>query len=238
MLVAIAVGWSLASGPESNILTPAWFQDMLDRLRVTEHRLLPSWWLSAGLLEAARRNLRESMLFLALMISNALFFRQLAIWTAGRLVPQRRTAACTAAPRRRRSAKASWIDRPRVPPASVRLAARVRLLDRQGLPPLPPRSGAVVAVPDLLGLLGPVLPQHPPLHLRRHYVGWVNMVSFLNVSVVGLLFSTFTTRFIFPMISLEGRRFWILGLLPIDREPSYGASSSSPSVARSCRRRC
>ena len=40
------------------------------------------------------------------------------------------------------------------------------------------------------------------------------MVSFLNLSVVGLLLSTFTTRFIFPMISLEGRRFWILGLLP------------------------
>ena len=44
------------------------------------------------------------------------------------------------------------------------------------------------------------------------------MVSFLNLSVVGLLLSTFTTRFIFPMISLEGRRFWILGLLPVRRE--------------------
>ncbi len=30
--------------------------------------------------------------------------------------------------------------------------------------------------------------------------------------------STFTTRFIFPMISLEGRRFWILGLLPVKRD--------------------
>jgi len=50
-----------------------------------------------------------------------------------------------------------------------------------------------------------------------YYVSWVNLVSFLNVSVVGLLLSTFTTRFIFPMISLEGRRFWILGLLPVRR---------------------
>jgi len=51
-----------------------------------------------------------------------------------------------------------------------------------------------------------------------YYIGWVNMVSFLNLSVVGLLLSTFTTRFIFPMISLEGRRFWILGLLGVRRE--------------------
>jgi ABC-2 type transport system permease protein len=50
------------------------------------------------------------------------------------------------------------------------------------------------------------------------YRAWVNMVSFLNLAVVGLILSTFTTRFIFPMISLEGRRFWILSLLPARRE--------------------
>ena len=30
--------------------------------------------------------------------------------------------------------------------------------------------------------------------------------------------STFTTRFIFPMVSLEGRRFWFLAMLPLRRE--------------------
>src|SRR3989304_2673694 len=44
------------------------------------------------------------------------------------------------------------------------------------------------------------------------------MVSFLNLAVVGLILSTFTTRFIYPMISLEGHCFWILGLLPIKRD--------------------
>jgi ABC-2 type transport system permease protein len=44
------------------------------------------------------------------------------------------------------------------------------------------------------------------------------MIGFLNLAVVGLILSTFTTRFIFPMISLEGRRLWILGLLPIRRD--------------------
>jgi ABC-2 type transport system permease protein len=47
---------------------------------------------------------------------------------------------------------------------------------------------------------------------------WVTVMSFLNVAVVGLLLSTFTTRFIFPSISLEGRRFWILGTSPIARD--------------------
>ena len=44
------------------------------------------------------------------------------------------------------------------------------------------------------------------------------MISFLNLAVVGLILSTFTTRFIFPMISLEGRRMWILGMLPLKRD--------------------
>jgi ABC-2 type transport system permease protein len=46
---------------------------------------------------------------------------------------------------------------------------------------------------------------------------WVVLVSFFNLAVVALLLSTFTTRFIFPLISLEGRRFWVLGTAPISR---------------------
>ena len=44
---------------------------------------------------------------------------------------------------------------------------------------------------------------------------WRNLVSFLNISVTALILSTFTSRFIFPLLSLEGRNFWVLGLLPV-----------------------
>ena len=61
--------------------------------------------------------------------------------------------------------------------------------------------------------------------INVHHVGsnqkfsqWVNVVSFMNLSVVGLLMSTFTTRFVFPMVSLEARCFWLLGLLPLNRD--------------------
>ncbi|MCA1684644.1 MAG: hypothetical protein LC745_01410, partial [Planctomycetia bacterium] len=47
---------------------------------------------------------------------------------------------------------------------------------------------------------------------------WKNLVSFLNLSVTALILSTFTSRFIFPLLSLEGRNFWVLGLLPLKRE--------------------
>ena len=45
-----------------------------------------------------------------------------------------------------------------------------------------------------------------------------SLIGLLNVGVIGLMMATFTSRFIFPLMSLEGRNFWILGLLPLKRE--------------------
>src|SRR5205823_8218836 len=60
-------------------------------------------------------------------------------------------------------------------------------------------------------------------NIRRLYVteiGWSNRngISLLNLAVTSLLLCTYTSRFIYPMLSLEGRKFWILGLLPLQRE--------------------
>ena len=50
-------------------------------------------------------------------------------------------------------------------------------------------------------------------------LGWFykNLISWFYLGVVGLLICIYTGRFVFPLLSLEGRKFWILGLLPIDR---------------------
>lgn len=45
-----------------------------------------------------------------------------------------------------------------------------------------------------------------------------SLIGLLNVGVIGLMTATFTSRFVFPLMSLEGRNFWILGLLPLRRE--------------------
>jgi ABC-2 type transport system permease protein len=44
---------------------------------------------------------------------------------------------------------------------------------------------------------------------------WVTVISHLNLLVCCLALSTLTTRFVFPQISLEGQRLWILGLSPL-----------------------
>lgn len=223
VLILILLVWSLLSGAENNLLTPMWFQEMLGRLQFSEHRLLPSWWLSSGLLEAARgagefehQPWAESLMFLALLVSNALMLHLVVVWIGSRIyrpsyseLHGERTS--------RRPKVLAWLDwlimnaTPFVKPQLRLLIVKdLRLFRRD-----PVQWSQFLIFFGLLALYF--------VNIRRfsydvNYTGWVNMISFLNLAVVGLILSTFTTRFIFPMISLEGRRFWILGLLPIDRD--------------------
>lgn len=44
-----------------------------------------------------------------------------------------------------------------------------------------------------------------------------NGISLLNLTATSFLVCAYTGRFIYPMLSLEGKKFWILGLLPLKR---------------------
>lgn len=225
LAVVSLAGWLVTHRAEMDLLTPGWFQEILDRLRFSESRLLPSWWLSSGLLEAAqagldteshRKAMAESFKFLALTLSNALFLHQIALWLSMRLY---RTAYYSLhsdlSGSKRPRAKA--IDRI-VERMAFFLTPHMRLLIVKDLRLF--RRDPVQWLQFLIffGLLALYFLNIRRLSYDMSYANWVNMISFLNLSVVGLILSTFTTRFIFPMISLEGRRFWILGLLPVRRE--------------------
>ena len=47
---------------------------------------------------------------------------------------------------------------------------------------------------------------------------WKNMISFLNLASTNLTLASLSVRFVFPQLSLEGKRFWILGLAPIEKK--------------------
>jgi ABC-2 type transport system permease protein len=44
---------------------------------------------------------------------------------------------------------------------------------------------------------------------------WKAIVLFTNLAGIGFILAALTTRFIFPLFSLEGMRFWIIGLSPL-----------------------
>ena len=218
MLIAAGVWffWSLLSRPETDLFTPRWFQEVLHRLQLAQEKPLPNWWLSSGLLESAGGAWSEGVMFLALLIANALFCRELAgmfaAWIYRKAYWQ---AAAVGSPPVR--VQGGWFDRGLnrclgflSPPLRLILIKDIRLFRRD------PLQWSQFLV--LTGLLLMYFTNVHPVGYAVHVAQWVNIVSFMNLSVVGLLMSTFTTRFVFPLVSLESRRFWLLGLLPLKRD--------------------
>jgi len=46
---------------------------------------------------------------------------------------------------------------------------------------------------------------------------WRPVVSVLNLTAIAMALATFTGRFVYPLLSLEGRRLWVLALAPLAR---------------------
>jgi ABC-2 type transport system permease protein len=224
--------WLTISGPQSLLFGSAWFDETLHRFRFTQQEWLPSSWLAGGLLEAARPRTvvesandvfhlpaTQSCLYLALLISNAMLCHLLTVWLAKRWFRQS-YAGFACRQMRRRYARVSVLDR-----AASRLLAffpeQLRLLlikDWRLLRRDPVQWSQFLIFFGLLGLYFLNVDRFNNPNRDISYVTWINMVSFLNLAVVGLILSTFTTRFIYPMISLEGHCFWILGLMPMRRD--------------------
>jgi len=221
---ALWLGWSMATadgGPDAG-MPPAWFERTFARLTVTEQKLLPSWWLASGLLEAAAGSrhgprsaaaLREAGWFLAVLVANALLLHMLAGRLAG-LVYRRGYSLLATQPAPRRRRRSAWFDELLVRAGSARgrplrllLVKDLRLFRRD----IAQWSQFLI----FFGLLGLYFLNLGSFHYHNAYA---SLIGFLNLAVVGLILSTFTTRFVYPMISLEGRRFCILGLLPVHRD--------------------
>jgi ABC-2 type transport system permease protein len=221
-LIAIWLGWSLVAQPRADAMSAAWFERTFARLAFTEQKLFPSWWLAEGLFEAARTEpagghsaagLTEAFKFLSLLVANAMLLHLVAGWLARAGYRRGFSNLAGEVPARRRR-RTSWFDRGLIGsdravgrPLRLLLVKDLRLFRRD----ISQWSQFLI----FFGLLGLYF-----LNLRsfNYHNAYASMIGFLNLAVVGLILSTFTTRFVYPMISLEGRRFWILGLLPVHRD--------------------
>jgi ABC-2 type transport system permease protein len=226
LVVAVAaagwIGWSAVSAGGSDRLSAAWFERAFARLAVTEQRVLPSWWLTTGLIEASRRGetaaagraaLAESLRFLAVLVANGLLLQLLAGLLA-RGIYRTGYGRLAGETRGRRRRRAGWFDRFIIDcgteagrPLRLLVVKDIRLFRRD----ISQWSQFVI----FFGLLALYFAN---VRSFRYTNTYASVIGFLNLAVVGLILSTFTTRFVYPMISLEGRRFWILGLLPVHRD--------------------
>jgi ABC-2 type transport system permease protein len=222
-VVAIWLGWSMFSQSRMDAMSAAWFERTFARLAVTEQKLFPSWWLSSGLIEAARTErdggvsgaaLGEALKFLALLVAHAVMLQFAAGWLARIAYRRGYSQLSGEVPARRRRRPLGWFDRT-LGHAGFATGRPLRLLLVKDLQLFRRDISQWSQFVIFFGLLGLYF-----FNLRSfsYNNAYASMIGYLNLAVVGLILSTFTTRFVYPMISLEGRRFWILGLLPVHRD--------------------
>jgi ABC-2 type transport system permease protein len=178
--------------------------------------LVPSHWVAKGLQAAARNNPVEAAQYLALVWSNGLMLYLLAAWSSSWLYRRGYNRLSTGGTIRRRVGGA-WLDG-LLEKVLFFLPTQLLLLigkDFRTFRRDPQQWGQVLLFTTLLVLY--------ITNIRRLFIndiGWMyqNTLSLLNLCAVCLLLCTWTGRFIYPLLSLEGRKFWVLGLLPLPRE--------------------
>jgi len=227
IVVAYQSIWKTLEFSNTEFLGNSWFKDTLKRFRFARGEWLPSTWLSNALIEAVRRSHNnprdlpwlEAGKYLVVLVSNALILHLVFIWLGKRVY---RPSYWELHSRKAKKPKLTlaWVDRVasfllKPFPVQTRLLIMkdLRLFRRD-----PVQWSQFLIFFGLLLLYFANVDRFRQHKSDINVLTWVNIVSFLNLAVVGLILSTFTTRFIYPLISLEGRRFWILSRLPVDRD--------------------
>jgi ABC-2 type transport system permease protein len=213
-VVGIGIYQVVRTAREASSAEPV--QQLIGQLEFVRSVFIPTHWISRGLLAAARSEPGAALYDLALVWSNGLLLYVITAWVAGRLYRRGFNRLATGGSLRRRYGGGS-LD-PIVSNLLSFLDAQTRLLivkDFRTFRREPAQWAQVVIFGGLMLLYFTFTRKFYQADIGRPFQ---NGVSFLNLAVTALLMCAYTGRFIYPMLSLEGRKFWLLGLLPLRRE--------------------
>ncbi len=213
--VTIYLGARVWTSP-GQLFTQDWLDSMLGRLSFSQNTLLPSRWMSAGLVAAAKGEWYESTYQFLLLSAHGGIAYLVAAFTAGKLYRLGYSRVQAGRSSRRRIGWYAIDDA--FHKVFFFLAKPIRILILKDLRTFRRDPAQWSQFLIFFGLLAFYFLNIRRLSYDVQSPYWRNLVSFLNLGVTALILSTFTSRFIFPLLSLEGRNFWVLGLLPIRRE--------------------
>ena len=180
-----------------------------------ENAFLPSYWFTATVIGAARGSSSEVRFHIALLLANAAFLTFLVGELAQRvLYPGWATLVATS---RRRFASRSPRRVGMLETAVGIFRGPTRWLALKDLRVFlrDPAQWSQFAI--FFGVLALYVANMRTSSPKFDQAFWQHFITLLNTVACLLVLATLTTRFIFPLVSLEGRRFWILGLAPVSR---------------------
>jgi ABC-2 type transport system permease protein len=220
LLITAAVVWFIVRMilvARGQFGTRDWVNQLLGEFSLFQGVLVPAHWMSRGLLATGRDEPLKVCYYLALVWSNGLFLYVIAAWTAHRLYRRGYNRVATGGSIRRRYG-GSWLD------GSLNallpwLAPQTRILiikDFRTFHRDPAQWAQILIFVGLASLYFTNIGRFQQQDIS--HTTQKNVISVLNLAATAFLLCAYTGRFIYPMLSLEGRKFWILGLLPLERD--------------------
>ena len=192
-------------------------QRVLGRLSFTQHVLTPNYWITEGLLRVGDNkpdSLNAAGLFFGALVTSAMFFLSLGWFLSGSMYAGVYSMA-SGGSSVRRVGKGSWVEWI-FAPASARWP-QIMILVVKDVKTFLRDATQWSQVLIFFGILGLYIGNLRNFSYPLDQPFYQNLISFLNLGATCMTLATMTSRFIFPLISLEGRRFWVLGLVPLDR---------------------
>ncbi len=186
---------------------------VMDATVQTQSPLLPSYWATRGMLAAAEQNYGECLFQFLLLLSNALMLVWLAAEVAHRIFyPGYSFLAGQDKTRSKPLGKGilgrldgflRWLPNP----SRALVVKDIKLFWRD------PTQWSQFVI--FFGILAIYIANLHGVGSSRYTTDmWRSWIACLNIGSCTLVLATLTSRFVFPLVSLEGRRFWILGLAP------------------------
>lgn len=187
---------------------------LLDLLGRSQHPFLPSQWLADGVLKAALGDYGGALFDLGLLLSTALFFLWLATLAAERFFPLNWSALVGAEESRPVKSRRGLLSRLEAiffflrEPWRALVVKDLRLFWRE-----PAQWSQFLLFFGIMALY--VANTRGEAAQAAVGASWKAWGTVLNLVACLLILASLTSRFIYPLISLEGRRIWILGLSPV-----------------------
>jgi ABC-2 type transport system permease protein len=188
---------------------------LLRELKLAKSRLLPSTWTAAGIVAAIEKRVGDSVLYLAVVLSNGAFISWLAINLLSRRWAEAysRVQALMLPGQVRRGWLTAFVSRV----LFFYLSRPLRLMLLKDLRGFVRDAAQWTQMGIMLGLLLVYALNLKRLPVDLDNPGVKGLIAFLNLTTVSLILATFTSRFVYPLLSLESQQLWLLSLLPTGR---------------------
>ncbi len=211
----LAIGWISSAYQAAERSSDRWLATMLEQLSIARQQLVPSTWTARGVMAAIEQDVRGSLFYLAVVAGHAIFPTWLVVNVVARTWPEAYSRAGRG--RFHPTVRSGWVTAGVAWALFFYLPARARLMALKDLRGFARDATQWSQMVIMLGLLVVYVLNLPRMPVDLESPGMKALIAFLNLTTVSMILATFTSRFVYPLLSLESQQIWLLGMLPTGR---------------------